>query len=347
MTEYRRHTLSCEACGARTTAEVPVGTPKGVFGPRLQAVIAICSGVYHLSKRTIEDLLHDFFGVDISLGSVSACEQAVSESLSEPVAEARAYVEAAPVKHADETGWREGNGRAWLWTAVTSLVTVFLVHAKRSAAAARELLGSFTGILVTDRWSAYNGWAIRARQLCWAHLIRDFTAFTEFGGEAARIGEALLVEAKRMFEWWYRVRDGTLKRSSLREYMRPLRRRVEGLLGEGTSCGETKVAGTCRNILGLAPALWTFARVEGVEPTNNAAERAIRPGVLWRKSSFGTDSERGSRFVERMMTVAATLRQQGRNVLDYVTRAREAALTGERAPSLLPASTVPATAIAA
>lgn len=336
VTEYRRHTLECPACGAQTTPELPPGVPKGAFGPRLQAVIAICSGVYHLSKRMIEGLMHDLLGVEISLGSVSACEQAVSDSLCEPVAEAKGYVEAAPVKHSDETGWREGKKRAWLWSAVTGAVTVFLVHASRGGKAARELLGSFVGILVSDRWNGYNGWSTRWRQLCWAHLIRDFTAFAEASGRAGQIGEALLDEAKRMFQWWHRVRDGTLARSSFREYMRPVRRRVEELLREGTVCEDKKIARSCAKILTLAPALWTFVRVEGVEPTNNAAERAIRPGVLWRKGSFGTDSARGSRFVERIMTVAATCKQQGRNVLDYVTRACEATLRGEPVPSLLP-----------
>lgn len=336
VTEYRRHTLECPACGAQTTPELPPGVPKGAFGPRLQAVIAICSGVYHLSKRMVEGLMHDLLGVEISLGSVSACEQAVSDSLSEPVAEARSYVEAALVKHSDETGWREGRKRAWLWSAVTNAVTVFLVHASRGGKAARELLGSFAGILVSDRWNGYNGWSTRWRQLCWAHLIRDFTAFAEASGRAGRIGEALLDEAKRMFQWWHRVRDGTLARSSFREYMRPVRRRVEELLREGTACEEKRIARSCAKILTLAPALWTFVRVEGVEPTNNAAERAIRPGVLWRKGSFGTDSARGSRFVERIMTVAATCKQQGRNVLDYVTRACEATLCSEPVPSLLP-----------
>ena len=347
-TEYRLHALSCPRCGEKTRAELPEGVPRGAFGPRLQAIVAVCTGVYHLSRRTVEGLMKDLFGVDMSLGSVSACEEAACEALAEPVEEARAYVQEQPVAHADETGWRENKKRAWLWAAVTGLVTVFMVHASRGGKAARELLGKFSGILVSDRWSAYSLWDAARRQLCWAHLKRDFTAFAERTGQAARIGNALLEETKRMFGWWYRVRDGTLKRSSFREYMRPLRKRVEALLREGASCGDAKTAGSCRNILKLAPALWTFVRVEGVEPTNNAAERAIRPGVLWRKGSFGTDSERGSRFVERMMTAAATCKQQGRNVVDYIARAFEAALRGEPAPSLLPADaaarTLPAAA---
>ena len=347
VTEYRLHALRCARCGGWTRAELPAGVPRGAFDARLQAMLAVCTGAYRLSKRTAEELMRDFFGVDISLGSVSACEEAVSEALSRPVEEARAYVEEQAVAYVDETGWREGNGRAWLWAAATHLVTVFMIHASRGAKAARELLGEFAGTLVSDRWSAYNAWSARVRQLCWAHLKRNFTAFLDRGGRSAEIGGALLAEVKTIFGLWYRVRDGTLKRSSFREYMRPVRRRVEALLRAGSACGHPKTEETCRRILKLAPALWTFVRIEGVEPTNNAAERAVRPGVLWRKGSFGTDSERGSRFAERMLTVAATCKQQGRNVVDYVTRAMQASLRAENAPSLLPADHAHSNAIAA
>jgi transposase len=141
-----------------------------------------------------------------------------------------------------------------------------------------------------------------------------------------------------MFTWWHRVRDGTLQRASFRSYMSSLRREVERLLEAGSACGVTQTEGTCRDLLKRREALWTFVQVEGVEPTNNTAERAIRPGVLWRKGSFGTQSEEGSRFVESLMTVVTTLKQQQRNVLEYLTAACEAALRGEEAPSLLPAS---------
>ncbi|HSC69931.1 MAG TPA: transposase, partial [Candidatus Methylomirabilis sp.] len=143
-----------------------------------------------------------------------------------------------------------------------------------------------------------------------------------------------------LFAWWHRVRDGTLTRGSFRTYVSPLRRRVETLLWLGSRCRHARTAATCREILLLAPALWTFVRLPGVEPTNNAAERALRPGVLWRKGSFGSHSPAGSRFAERMLTVAATLKQQRRNVVDYVTMACEAALRGDPAPSLLPATVV-------
>jgi transposase len=221
---------------------------------------------------------------------------------------------------------------------VTSWVTVFLVRLSRGGQVARELLGEgVRGILVTDRYSAYNWYPVRWRQLCWSHLLRDFEAIRGRGGVSEEIGDALLAQAHQMFAWWHRVCEGTLQRSTFRSYMSPLRREVERLLEAGSTCGVPTTEGTCREILKRREALWTFVQVEGVEPTNNTAERAIRPGVQWRKGSFGTQSEEGSRFVESMRTVVATLKQQKRNVLAYLTAAHEAALRGEAAPSLLPA----------
>ena len=336
-TEYQLHRLVCRRCGATTLASLPAGVPPGAFGPRLQAIVAYLSGRAHLSKRQIEEAMQDLLGVSISLGGIHAAEQAVSVALESPVEEARVHVQRSQVINADETGWREGTARAWLWVATTSWVTVFLIHAKRGAVGARALLGQFAGYLVSDRWHGYLGWDLWRRQLCWAHLIRDFTGFTERGTRSARIGKALLREVETMFRLWHRVRDGTLARSTFRAYMGPLRRRVERLLALGTRCGESKTEGMCKQILKLSPALWTFARVEGVEPTNNAAERAIRPAVLYRKGCFGTKSPEGSRFVERILTAVTTLRQQRRNVLDYLTEACVASLARKAAPSLLPA----------
>lgn len=336
VTEYRLHTQSCPQCEWATSAKVPEGVATGCFGPRLTAVVALCSGVYRLSKRLVVSMLSDLFGVDMALGSVTACEQRTSEVLAEPVAEARRYVEQQPVVYADETGWRQTRARAWVWVAVTRWVTVFLVHARRNAFAAKQLLGRFAGILVTDRWSAYKGWSLRHRQLCWAHLRRYFKAFSEGPGAAGALGEKLLALTRDMFIAWHRVRDGTLARSTFQANMRPVQVQVGRLLKDGSQCGHPKVEATCRDILTLAPALWTFVRRAGVEPTNNAAERALRSCVLMRKTSFGTHSEEGSRFIERMLTVAATLRQQKRNVVNYVTDAVERSFQGQRVPSLLP-----------
>jgi transposase len=336
-TEYQLHTLVCACCGERTGAELPPEVPERAFGPRVQGMAAVLSGKYRMTKRNIEALLTDFFGVSIALGSVSNLEQATSAALAGPVAEAKEYVAEQSVANVDETGWCEANDKAWLWVAVTSWVTVFVIRLSRGGKVVKELLGEdYAGIVGSDRWSAYNWLKGQQRQLCWAHLLRDFQAFVDRGGPSAEFGADLLAQAELMFQWWHRVRDGTLSRASFQEKMQDVQTRVGDLLREGTSCDEEKTAGTCRHILRFEEALWTFVRVEGVEPTNNAAEQAVRPGVLWRKGSFGTQSQRGSRFVERMTTVVATLKRQDRNVLDYVTAACQAAISGQPAPSLIP-----------
>ena len=339
VTEYQWHQLACPACGETTRASWPAGVPSGTYGPRVQATVALCTGAYRLSKRTTQQVMEEVFGVPMSVGTISHLEQATTAAVAAPVEEARTYVHEQAVAHLDETSWCQGGTRAWLWVAVTSLVTVFLVRMSRGGQVARELLGEhFSGILVTDRYSAYNWYPVRWRQVCWAHLLRDFEAMRGRGGRSEEIGDALLAQAHQMFAWWHRVREGTLQRSTFRSYMTSLRREVERLLEAGSRCGVLKTAGTCRDILKRREALWTFVQVAGVEPTNNTAERSIRPGVLWRKGSCGTQSAEGSRFVESMMTVVATLKQQQRNVLEYLTGACEAALRGEAAPSLLPES---------
>lgn len=336
LTEYQWHTLTCARCGVATSAPPPPGVPAGAFGPRLTATVAVCTGVYHLSKRTTAGLLADLFGVDLAVGSVTACEQAASAAVATPVVQAMRHVREQPVIHVDETGWRQRRQRAWLWVAATTWVTVFLVHARRGTGAARALLRGTQAILVTDRWSAYQAWPLARRQLCWAHLRREWVAFTERGGTAWRVGHALRAETRAIFALWHRVRDGTLSRPRFQAAMRPHRRRVEAWLRRGTRCRHAKTAATCREVLALAPALWTFVEIPGVEPTNNAAERPLRPAVLWRRKSFGTHSAAGSRFAARMLTVAATLKAQERNIVDYVTDACLAALQGHPAPSLLP-----------
>jgi transposase len=335
--EYQLHTLTCDDCGASTRASLPPDVPTGQFGPRLQAVVALSSGAYKMSKREIEQMVEDFFGVPISLGSIANLEQATSEALAVPVAQVAQAIQKQPVAHADETGWYERSKRAWLWGVIASTMALFAIRASRGAKVAQELLGAaFAGILVSDRWSGYAWVDTARRQLCWAHLLRQFRGFQDRGLEGQRIGSSLELLTESMFHAWHRVRDGTMTRASFRTFVESLRPHVVAWLEQGASGAVPGVAGRCREILDLEPALWTFAFVEGVEPTNNAAERILRPAVLWRKRSFGTDSPNGSRFVERILTVVTTLRLQKRHVLEYLTAACQAAISGDSAPSLLP-----------
>jgi len=337
VVEYRQHTIPCLACGAQTTPDWPADMPIGSFGPRVEATVGYLTGRMGISQRDVEEAMDALFHTDLALGSVSALEQKVSAALSQPVEEAHAYVQQQPVINADETSWRERNDRCWLWIGATALVTVFLLLASRGAVSAQELLGlTFQGIVGSDRWSGYNWLPIFQRQLCWAHLKRDFQAFVDRGGESARLGEALLKQVKTMFELWHQLCDGTLMRIEFREQMEPICETVGDLLRQGTALSHDKTRRTCENILKLQPALWTFVFVEGVEPTNNNAERPLRRAVLWRRRSFGTQSEAGSLFVARVLTAVTTLRQQKRDVLDYLTEACAAAMRSDTPPSLLP-----------
>jgi len=277
------------------------------------------------------------FGVQMGLGTIATLEHATVQAVAEPVAAARASGQQPPAAYLDETSWRAGQQRAWLWTAVTAWVTVLVVRASRSGKVAQERLGERCwGWLVTDRWSASTWYPPWRRQVGWAHLLRDIEAMSERGGRSRELGEALQGQARPMFQWWHRVREGTVAHRTFASSMWPVRPAVERRLDAGQTGGVPKTEGTCRELLKRRQALWTFVRHDGVEPTNNAAERAIRPGVLWRKGSVGTHSAEGSRVVEAMLTVGATLKQQHRHVLAYVTAACAAALCGQPAPSLRP-----------
>jgi len=341
VTEYRQHTLTCLACGAHTPAEFPAEMPAGSFGPRVQATVGYLTGRIGVSQRDVEEVLQTVFHTDISLGSIPAQEDQVSAALAEPVQAVQTYVQQQPVQNVDETSWREKTKRAWLWINTTPLVTLFLVLASRGAKGAQRILGTVVkSIIGSDRWSGYTWLDPHQRQLCWAHLKRDFQALVERGGESERIARALLEQVETMFGLWHRVHDGTLSRCDFQTAMQPIQARVRDLLGEGAALTCDKTRRTCGNILKLEVALWTFVRVEGVEPTNNSAERRLRRAVLWRRRSFGTQSEDGSHFVERVLTAVTTLRQQKRDVLDYLTVACAAAMRGDKAPSLLPNASI-------
>jgi hypothetical protein len=337
--EYQQHTLTCLACGAQTSGEWPAEMPPGSFGPRTQAMMGYLGGRFGMSDRDVQELMEVAFHIEIGLGSVPGQEQQVSAALAQPVQAAQDYVRQQAYANVDETGWRQMEQRAWLWVAATTLVTVFVVVGTRSAVGLKRLLGeSFKGIVGSDRWSAYRRLDPLRRQVCWAHLKRDFQAFIDRGGESRIIGNLLLAQLKTMFELWYRVRDGTLSRADFQGAMQPIQAEVKGLLEIGTLLGHRPTRKTCQNILSLEPALWTFVTQAGIEPTNNAAERPLRRGVIWRRRSFGTQSEAGSVFVERILTTVITLRQQKRNVLDFLTEACQANILGAHAPSLLPAA---------
>lgn len=336
--EWRLHEGSCLECGARTRATFdPARIPATAFGPGLVAVVGVLTGVYHLSRRQAKNALQDLFKISISLGSVSKLEHRASEALAPAYKEAKQAVEEALVKHTDATTWLRSGSLKSLWVLACNTATVYAILGDGKGATIRPLFGERVGILVSDRASVFGFWSMRRRQICWAHLIRKFVAYSERDGPEGAIGAELLACAGLVFEYWHGYRQSILTREELQLWMLPLRRHVESLLRRAAMADYAEISGSCRDILAHLDALWTFVDHEGVEPTNNHAELMLRAFVLWRKRSFGTQSERGERFAERIMSVAQTAKKQGRALLEFLTETLVAHTQGSRGPRLIEA----------
>jgi transposase len=336
ITEYQRHRLVCPGCGITTCGELPAGILPTCYGPRLASVVALCTGGYRMSKRMAASFCREVLGIELSVGEVCQIEQTVTNAVTPAVEEAAVYVQSCDA-NIDETPWQERRQRRWLWTMVTTQVSVFTVATGRGAAVLQKLVGEwYGGTITSDRAKAYDSHPLRKRQLCLAHLCRDFQAMIDRGGPGQAVGEALLEHMHVLFAWWHWVRDGTWKRATLQSYVRTLRASFKLELEWGSQSACAKTAATCRELLAREAALWTFVRVEGIEPTNNSAERHLRHAVLWRKVSYGTQSERGSRFVVSMLTVLTSCQQQGRNALAYLTACCQAFYAHRVIPSLVP-----------
>jgi transposase len=336
LTEWRRHEVECERCGAATRADYDrTQLPSFAFGPCLTAVVVLLTGAYHLSRRKTRKLLHELFGISVSTGAISAMERRASSALAQAHEEAEREVQYAGVKHTDATTWLRSGKLASLWVLATTVATVYKIFDDGCRDTIRPLFGPAHGILISDRAAVFSFWAMTLRQVCHAHLLRKFVGFSERDGPDGAIGRELLEHTALIFEYWHGYKDGQLTRDELRFYMQPLQRDFERLLERGKKCGSAGISGACADILEHREALWTFVTHEGVEPTNNHAELELRDFVLWRKRSFGTRSERGDRFAERIMTVVRTARKQGLDVLDFLVRSIKASLGAIAAPRLL------------
>ena len=331
--EHQGHARTCPECGTVTRAAIPAAVRRSGVGPNLAATMTYLAGAHQVSKRGVVEIVQQVFDAPVALGTVANVEREMSAALAPAHAEAQAAVRAAPAKNTDETGWKKAGKLCWLWGSVTPTAACLLIHTRRSLAGLQALLGeTIKGVITSDRWTVYNGVPLRQRQICWAHLDRDFQAMIDRGGASRKVGAELQDVAEDVFYWSRAVRDGTLQRSTVYQYVQEVRPWFRDWLQRGQRCRCAKTAAVCRDLLRLEPALWTFARVEGVEPTNNAAERLVRRAVLWRKKSFGCHSEAGCRFVERILTAVQTLRLQGRRVLNFLVDT----LTAHRASSSAP-----------
>ena len=321
VSEHRLHRLRCPACAAETRAELPAEVPRSAFGPRLQAAIATLAVRNRVSRRDTVELMDELFGVELSTGSIDAVVQRAGEALAAPHARLQEQIRSASAVNIDETGWRLRGGKRTLWGALTTTAAVFRIAADRHQREAKALLGEhFQGIACSDRWWAYDYLDPEQRQLCWAHLVRDFTAHSEGLAAQKAFGEAGLTLAERLFAAWdeYR-RDGN--RTRLIEQAEPLKRELRTLLEQAArKSTKTKYHRLfANNLLKRWPALWTFTEIDGVEPTNNHAERGLRGAVIYRKLSLGSQSEQGERTIERLLSASVTCRLQQRSLFAYLT----------------------------
>lgn len=333
--EYQGQARTCTRCGHVTRAVIPEAIRAHSFGPRLSAAITYFIGRLHVSRRDTEEAVETLFEVPLALGAISNLEQQMSAALAPAHSEAQQVVREAAVKHVDETGWKQAGQKRWPWPLPTAKVACFVISVSRGLPGLLSLLSKqLRGILCSDRWSAYGCWETLRRQVCWAHLKRDFQKLVDRGGVARRYGRLGLAVVELLFHEWRLFRGGG-SREALQRELEPVRSLMRDWLGSGARCRDRKTAVFCQNLLDVEPALWTFLSTPEVEPTNNHAERILGKGVLWRKNAFGCQSEEGCRFVERMLTVTQTLRLQERPVFAYLAEAIAAHRANAPIPQLL------------
>jgi transposase len=335
VTEHRLHRVCCPACATVTTAEPPAGSA-WAFGPRLQAAIVTLAVRNRVSRRDTTELARELFGVELATGSVDAIMQRAGEALAAPHTRLEQQIKSAPVVNIDETGWKTAGASRTLWGALTSQTAVFRIAAGRHGFEARTLLGErFAGIVCSDRWRGYDYLDPSQRQLCWAHLLRDFTAHSEGIGEQETFGEDGLRIARHRFAAWESYQqDGD--RARLQTEIAPLEDKLRALL-EHASRKSTRTKYHrlfAKSLLKRWPALWTFTHTDGVEPTNNHAERGLRGAVIYRKLSLGSQSERGERTIERLLSASLTCRLQRRSLFAYLTDVLTASIRGDPLPAL-------------
>ena len=337
VTEYQQRTVGCPTCCHLVQAARPADAPPGAFGPRLTALLGLLHGRYRLSTRETAAFVADITGVAISVGGIVSSCMRVSDALAASDAAIQATLQCQPHLYVDETSWREGSQRGWLWVAVSAVATCFRIDRSRSRHALRRLISDhYQGLVQSDRGSAYHSLPDRQRQLCWAHLVRNLQGLVDQRHHESRWAQRMLTQIEALFTAWHAYQRDLFDQLALQHALLPVRMAMRELLQLGAMASWTKLRKLARDVQRHWDALWWFSRIEGVEPTNNVAERALRPAVIWRKSCFGTQSAGGSRFVERMLSVGATCRQQGHNLWTFLTDAVVAAWSGQPAPLLVP-----------
>ena len=321
VTEYQLQKGHCEKCLRKQTASLPVGVTWGITGPRLTAFMSDLVTHYGLSRREQKQFLAEHFEFHISLGTVFNKQKIVNTTLETPVSELLPIIKGSISVHADETGHNRDGKNQWMWGFISSTAAYFSIHASRGKKVLRSIMGDFRNIIISDRYAAYNCFDSDRRQLCWAHIKRDFTRVSEKDDKIiSRIGKQLLENQSELFRSWHEFKSDNISRYELLKQAEPLRRRIGELLEQGSYTDPLlKTARFCKNLLENFNALWTFLETEGVEPTNNHAERSLRPAVIWRKKYFCTRSDYGTEFVARSASIQATCRLQGKSSFKFLS----------------------------
>jgi transposase len=335
VTEHRLHGVCCPECAARTRAKLPRGA-QSAFGPRLQAALVTLAVRNRVSRRDTSELARELFGVELSTGSVDKLIQRAGEALAGPYTELEQQIKSASVVNIDETGWKTAGGNRTLWGALTSRTALFRIAAGRHAFEARTLLGErFAGIVCSDRWRGYDYLDPSQRQLCWAHLLRDFTAHSEGMAEQEDFGHAGLLIAHQLFKAWDAYQQDA-DRARLQARIAPLQDKLRKLLEHASrKSPRTKYHRQfAKNLIKRWPALWTFTEHDGVEPTNNHAERGLRGAVIYRKLSLGSQTDQGERTIERLLSASITCRLRKQSLYAYLTHVLTAHARGDPTPAV-------------
>ena len=335
LTEHRCHRLRCPGCAAKTKGELPAAVAESAFGPDLQAALVTMTARNRVSRRDMSELARDLFGIVVSVGSVDQICRRASRALAGPHEALLASVLGSPALNVDETGWLTAGEQRTLWTATSPGAAVFRVAEDRHRDRLDELIGGYPGIVCSDRWWAYDRLDPECRQACWQHLKRDFRRHAEGLAEQKAFGEAGMALTRRLFKVWHAFGEHQDRRR-LRREMKPIQTELRKLLEHGARKSKrTRYHGRfARNLLKIWPALFTFVTVEGVEPTNNAAERSLRGPVIHRKLSHGTRTTDGERFIERALSASVTCRLQGRSLYTYLSELLTAHPRGDPLPTL-------------
>jgi transposase len=335
VSEHRCQRVRCPECGARPRGRLPVGVGTSAFGPRYHAAIAVLSVRNRISRRDVVELCEQLFGSRISSGTIDAILARVGDALEDPCDDLLERVRSAPALNMDETGWRTAGQRRALWGAFTGRHAVLRIAPDRHEDHAKDLLGDTSAIVTSDRWWAYAHLPIKRRQVCWAHLRRDFQAHADGLAAEKAFGEAGLRVCEELF-WTWEIYQHTGDRAELKRRVRALRRQLKPVLRtySGKAPRYRYTRGLARNLLKIWPALWTFADHKRVEPTNNHAERALRGAVIYRKLSLGSQSDSGERRIERLLSAHTTCRLQRRSLHAYLIDAIHAHTRDDPVPLL-------------